>query len=91
MRLGTPGTDREREGGFAWAGWAAMTALILAFWALLLVAGLVILNSIRSDDRPDQHEAGRSDAQRLLDERFARGELDDADYHQRRELLRAAH
>jgi putative membrane protein len=79
------------DGGFAWAGWLAMTALILAFWALLLVAGLAIVNSIRSDDRSDRHHLGRSDAQRLLDERFAHGELDEADYNQRRELLRATH
>jgi putative membrane protein len=77
------------DGSFSWAGWLVMTVLMLAFWALLIFGGLAVFRSMRRDDRPDSRQDGPSDAQRLLDERFARGELDEDDYTRRRELLSA--
>jgi len=78
------------DGNFGWAGWLVMTLLMLAFWALLIFGGLAVFRSMRRDDQPDRSQPdGPSDAQRLLDERFARGELDEDDYTRRRELLSA--
>ena len=75
------------DGGIGWGGWIVMTLMMLAFWALLIFGGVAIYRSTRRDDH--QSPQGRADAQRLLDERFARGEIDAEDYQARRELLRA--
>ncbi len=69
-----------------WGGWVVMTLMMLGFWALLVVGGVALFRSMRRDERPAD---GRSDAERLLDERFARGEIDADDYRARRELLRS--
>ncbi len=74
-------------GGVGWGGWLLMTLMMLAFWALLIFGGLAVYRSLRTDD--NRSPQGRSDAERLLDERFARGEIDAEDYRERRELLRA--
>jgi putative membrane protein len=79
------------DGSFGWAGWLVMTVLMLTFWTLLIFGGLAIIRSVRRDDRPGSRgQDGPSDAQRFLDERFARGELDEDDYTRRRELLSAS-
>ena len=73
-------------GGAGWGGWLVMTLMMLAFWAGLVFGGLVLYRSLRQGD-------GRSvpgqDAERLLDERFARGEIDAEEYRTRRDLLRS--
>ncbi len=70
-------------------GWILMTLMMLGFWALLIFGGLAVFRSVRRDD--NRSPAARADAERLLDERFARGEIDAEDYRQRRELLRSGH
>ena len=71
-------------GGWGWGGWLAMSLMMLLFWALI-VAGVVAL--IRTSRREPRNTSGSDEAQRLLDERFARGEIDEDDYRHRRELL----
>ena len=80
------------DGGIGWGGWVVMTVMMLVFWALLIFGGIALWQAMRRDttrpaERPPADE--RSDALRLLDERFARGEVDVDDYQHRRELLRA--
>ncbi|HXF73666.1 MAG TPA: SHOCT domain-containing protein [Actinomycetota bacterium] len=65
--------------GPGWFGWW-MPLLWLAFLGLV-VGGVVLL--LR---RPE--EGGRPDARRILDERFARGEIDEEEYRRRLEVLR---
>ncbi|MGN6331660.1 MAG: SHOCT domain-containing protein [Motilibacteraceae bacterium] len=63
-----------------------MTLMMLGFWAALVFGGLVLYRTLRHDPGPST----RSDeAQRLLDERFARGEIDADEYRARRDLLRS--
>lgn len=71
--------------GPGWGGWVVMTLLMLAFWALLIFGGIAIYRSAKRDDRGAGSQ--KADAEQLLDERFARGEIDAEDYQQRRELL----
>ncbi|MGW5193387.1 SHOCT domain-containing protein [Kribbella sp. NPDC004138] len=70
--------------GMGWGGWIFMTITVVAFWALVIAAVVAVVRSVRGDatrvERP-------KDALELLDERFARGEIDESDYHHRRELL----
>ena len=75
-------------GGVGWGGWLLMSLMMLAFWTLIVVAVVAVVRSLRRDeDRPGYR--GTSDARQLLDERFARGEIDADEYGKRRELLRA--
>ena len=68
-----------------WGGWLLMSLGMLAFWALVAVAVIALVRAQRVDS---PHDSGRTaDPRTLLDERFARGEIDAEEYQQRRELL----
>jgi len=58
-------------GGFMWILWLVITAAVV-----LLIIGL-----------SKQTRANRPDAKAILDRRFARGEIDDAEYNRRKALL----
>jgi putative membrane protein len=72
--------------GTGWGGWLLMTLIMVAFWALVIF-GIVAL--FRGPVRPGPRRAdgGGGDAQRILDERFARGEINAEEYHSRQSLL----
>ena len=55
--------------------------MMIGFWAL--VAWLIVSVVHRPDTRPSS-----SDAQQILDARFARGEIDADEYRQRSDALR---
>lgn len=75
------------DNGPGWGGWIAMTFCMLLFWSALIAAGLAVVSSLRRR-QPDKRDAAPG-AERLLDERLARGEIDIDDYTRRRELLHA--
>ena len=75
------------DGGPGWAGWFVMATTMLAFWAVLIFGGLAVLRAMRRDGAGGP--SGTRDAERVLDERFARGEIDADEYTQRRDLLRS--
>lgn len=61
-------------------------------WPLLVLAGLLLLGygvvRLAQGWSPGPGNAGRgSSAQQILDERFARGEIDEDDYRRRRAQL----
>jgi putative membrane protein len=68
-----------------WLGWTVMTVGMVAFWVLIAVAIAALIGAGRRDSTTPQRHP--EDARRVLDERFARGEIDEDDYHHRRELL----
>lgn len=73
--------------GMGWGGWLVMLLAMVMFWGLAMWAVVVIFRDTRSGSaRPAQH-----DALVTLDERFARGEIDETEYQARAEVLRAAH
>ena len=62
-------------------------------WPLLVVVGLVLLGYVGyrcAQVRPGgpAREEDRRDTRRILDERFARGEIAEAEYRRRRSTLR---
>jgi putative membrane protein len=63
-------------------GWFWMSLVMIAFWALV---AWVVVTLLRQGGGPRD---GGTDAQALLDERFARGEIDEGEYRRRRELIR---
>ena len=68
-------------------GWFAMSVSMIAFWALFVTAVVVIVRSVdRSTERRSTMPLPLPE--RLLAERFARGEIDEAEYRQRLTTLR---
>jgi putative membrane protein len=67
-------------GGWGWGGWLASTAMMLIVFGGLAAATIWVLRR-PAESRP-------YDADRILAERFARGEIDEDDYQRRRQLLR---
>ncbi len=76
--------------GMGWGGWVLMALMMVGFWALVVAA---IIAAFRSSSRAEgsgrlgrpgrdaRTEAARADgARRILDERYARGEIDEQDY-----------
>lgn len=70
--------------GWSWWGWLLMTAGMVAFWGLVL---WLVVSLVRSPAPSDQAE--RRSAERLLDERFASGDIDESEYRERGEALRS--
>lgn len=69
-------------GDWGWGSWLAGGLMMLAFWALAFWA---IVSLVR---RPTDSGSRTRSAEEILDERFARGEIDAADYEQRRRTLK---
>jgi len=79
------------NGGAGWGGWLVMVLTMLAFWGLLLVAAVAIWRAgDRGAGRGADSSSPSATPERLLDERFARGEVDEEEYLRRREVLRSA-
>lgn len=73
-------------GGWGWGGWLVMGLVMVLFWGAVIFGGLALW---RSAGRSGQQQPGHPSPEQLLDERFARGEIDDEEYRSRRELLRS--
>ena len=64
----------------AW-GWLVMILLSVLFWGGLIATLAFVISRVASGPRRTD------DARQLLDERFARGEIDPEEYARRRDLL----
>lgn len=65
-------------GDWNWVSWLAMTLSMVALWGFLT---WVVVTLVR---RPADRGASARD---ILDERFARGEIDDDEYRRRKDAL----
>jgi putative membrane protein len=74
-----------------WASWLGLLMMAVVVLIPLAVAFALVIGFARprqDQPRPDVPQGPQpSEADRLLDERFARGEIDEADYLRRRTLL----
>ncbi len=81
------------DGGLGAGGWIAMISMMVVFWALVVAAGVLIFRGGvgssrgRAETGPHDRVADR-DPMDILDERFARSELDREEYEARRAVLR---
>lgn len=68
-------------------GWGlfAMSASMILFWALVIGAVFLL---VRSLNRPQEHSRTRSTPAEILDDRLARGEIDEEEYRRRLNALR---
>ncbi|MFH0241476.1 SHOCT domain-containing protein [Streptomyces sp. HK10] len=76
-------------------GWFAMSAGMILFWVLVITAAVLLFRALdRPRERPRAHEGPRtpegSSAERLLAERFARGEIDEEEYRGRLAVLHSS-
>lgn len=81
--------------GWGAGAWFAMGLLMLIFWVLVAALVIWLVRSSREHRPPvdvskPQPGADRGHAEAVLAERFARGEIDEAEYTRRREVLRGA-
>jgi putative membrane protein len=67
----------------AW-GYGLMTVSMVLFWALVIFGIVALIRYIGRSSQPTT--AGPTPSQ-LLDERFARGEIDEEEYRRRLELM----
>ena len=78
--------DRWNDGWGA-GQWLAMGLMMLVFWAA--VAAVIIALFRRTGPTRDQSaEPPHRDAERILSERFARGDIDEEEFVRRRDALR---
>lgn len=74
-----------------WFGWVMMTSLVLIGVALLVVLVWAVLRGTTANPGPGVTGGAqvrpRSAARLVLDERFARGEIDQSEYEQRARAL----
>ena len=81
-------------------GWVLMALLMLGFWSVVVFGVIAVIRSLQDNPqgRPSQAPPPTpptapppNDAERLLAERFARGEIDAEEFTARRDLLRSGH
>jgi putative membrane protein len=74
--------------GMGWGGWIAMTLAMVVFWTVVVLAVVAIFRGT-SESRATRGES-RPDPMAILEERFARGEIDADEYRARLDVLRDA-
>jgi putative membrane protein len=67
-------------------GWVAMSAGMILFWAVIIALGVLLYRALArpggSSDRADNPPLEPTPEQ-ILAERFARGDIDEDEYHRR--------
>lgn len=71
--------------GMGWGGWLLMSLTTVAVWAVVVFAIVALFRGTR--DSGSRERRPEPDAHQILDERFARGEIDVEEYRSRRSAL----
>lgn len=69
--------------GMGATGWLLSGLVMLLFWGTVVAVLVAVVRGLRSEPR----QYVRSSPLRLLEESFARGELDEPEYLRRRDVL----
>lgn len=69
-------------------GWVLMTVGMLAFWGLLIAGAVMFFRSVGDGARAADQLSVESTPERVLAGRFARGDIDETEYHGRLAALR---
>lgn len=78
------------DNGWGWGPWLMMFPVMLIFWgAVAWVIVVAIRHSGGTGHGSSTIANARPDALQILDERFARGEIDAQEYRERRDALRS--
>ena len=78
-------------GGGGWGAWVFMAIMMVMFFALVAAVLYALLRprNRAGDVATSPRAPGADDAVRLLDERFARGDIEAEEYTKRRDVLRS--
>lgn len=74
--------------GWGAGAWLVMAALMLIFWGGVATVVVLLVKRDRPSQRSDALRPPYYDAERILTERFARGEIDEQEFTARRTALR---
>ena len=74
--------------GAGWGGWLLMSLLMVIFWGLVIFGGIAVWRAANRTDGT-RGRPSRPSPEQLLEERFARGEIDVDEFNRRRDLLRS--
>jgi putative membrane protein len=75
--------------GNGWGGsWLVMALMFLVFWGVVVSLVIYLLRGGQVRNDAGQIRPAHHDAERILTERFARGELDEEEFTKRRAALR---
>lgn len=69
-------------------GWWIMALMFLLFWVGVVSLVIYLLRRGQARNNADRIRPAHHDAERILAERFARGEIDEEEYLKRRAALR---
>jgi putative membrane protein len=67
---------------WGWGAWSLMTVGMVAFWALVITAVVLVVRYLVTPDGAGADPLDRKSAEDLLAERYARGEIDADEYRQ---------
>jgi putative membrane protein len=71
---------------WGFGGWLVMFLMMVGFWALVVLLVVWLVRGT-ADRRPRQGAGRPSEAIAILEERFARGEIDREEFEERRSTL----
>ncbi len=77
------------NGSWSVGAWLAMWSMMALFWGAVIVLGAWLVRTRRPGQRGPVWRAGTVGADRVLAERFARGEIDEAQFTRNRTILHA--
>lgn len=77
-------------GGWDGGDWLLMMGIMVVFWGAVITAVVLFVRAPRGHgDEHAQAERGADPALAILNERFAKGEIDAEEYTKRRDTLRS--
>lgn len=74
-------------GGMGWGAWLTMGFALVVFWGLVITGIVLLVRSLGHREEVPHQPAGPTAALRILEDRFARGDIDADEYSRRRQLL----
>ncbi|MBG0741514.1 SHOCT domain-containing protein [Paeniglutamicibacter antarcticus] len=74
--------------GWGIGAWVAMAVLMLIFWAGVVTVVVLLVRRAHPGEGPYVARPSHHEAERILSERFARGEIDEQEFTARRTALR---
>ena len=73
--------------GDGWGGWLVMSLMMVGVWALLILLVVWLVRPFRPGTRGGEEPPRGPIALAILEERFARGEIDRKEFDERRAAL----
>lgn len=74
-------------GGMGWGSWLAMGFVMVVFWGLVVIGVVLLVRAVGHRDEVPHQPAAPTAALRILEDRFARGDIDADEYSRRRQVL----